>query len=195
MHTKEVALCSIFTAVTIALSQIRIPTIIGLPSFYFWEIPIVIVALLYGFKLGVAVAALSSIGQTILFPRPLGFLFPLWNFTIMLTSLIGVFLAYSLIKWKNSKKTQITPSNTKNIIYYTALALTIRLAISPFVNYFMYKFMMPIVTSQLFSDATIISMMPILLAFDTILMFYTIPTSYLIAKIANNNLKIGNQFL
>ncbi|XHH09038.1 MAG: ECF transporter S component [Candidatus Bathyarchaeia archaeon] len=195
MNSKEVALCSIFTAIAIALSQIRIPTITGLPSFYFWEIPIVIAALLYGFKLGVLVAALSAIGQTLIFPRALGFLFPLWNFSIMLTTLIGLFLAYSLLKWKISKKEQVAPLKVNSVIYYTALALILRLALSPFINYFMYKFMMPIITGQMFSDITIIALMPILLAFDTILTIYTIPTGYLISKMVNNNLKIGNQFL
>ncbi|MGD6809151.1 MAG: ECF transporter S component [Candidatus Bathyarchaeia archaeon] len=195
MHAKEIAVCSSFTAVSIALSQIRIPTIADLPFFYFWEIPIVIAALLFGFKVGVLTAALSSIGQALIFPKALGFLFPIWNFIIMLTSLIGIFLAYSLIKWKTTKKVQINPSKVNHVIMFTVSALIIRLLVSPFVNYFMYKFMMPIVTGQSFSDIYIIGLMPVLLAFDTILTCYTIPTSYLIAKVADNNLKIGNQFL
>ncbi len=88
MNTKEVALCSVFTAIAIALDQVRIPTITGLPSFYFWEIPIVIALLLFGFKFGFAVATLSVFGQALFFPRVLGFLFPIWNLIIMSTTLV-----------------------------------------------------------------------------------------------------------
>jgi riboflavin transporter FmnP len=64
---KRLQYAQFYTAVSIALSQIRIPTIADLPFFYFWEIPIVIAALLFGFKVGVLTAALSSIGQALIF--------------------------------------------------------------------------------------------------------------------------------
>jgi hypothetical protein len=48
------------------------------------------------------------------------------------------------------------------------------------------------VIGQSFSDAYIIALTPGLLVFDAILLLYTVPTSYIIAKTVNKNLNIGN---
>jgi riboflavin transporter FmnP len=192
MNAKEVATCSIFTATAIALDQVRIPTLPGQVSFYFWEIPIVIALLLFGFKLGLTVAVLSSIGQALIFPRPLGFLAPIWNLTVMLSTLVGVALAQKFITWKTSRTPKLKEFKIKPVAIFTSSTLACRLALTPFVNYFMYKYMMPIMVGPSFSDAQILMLMPGLLAFDTILVLYTVPTSHIVAKTVNKNLRMGN---
>ncbi len=191
MNAKEVALCSVFTAIAIALDRVRIP--LGPIPFYFWEIPIVIALLLFGFKFGFSVAALSVFGQALIFPRALGFLFPIWNLIAMSTVLIGVALVQRLITWRASRTSQVKPFRIKPVVYFTFTAIVFRLLLLPFVNYFMYKFMMPIMVGPSFSDAYIMALMPGLLIFDAILVLYTVPTSYIIAKTVQKNLKIGNQ--
>ncbi len=103
----------------------------------------------------------------------------------------GVAIAHRLITWRTSRTSQVKEFRIKPVIYFVASAMIFRLTITPFVNYFMYKFMMPIIGPS-FPDAAIIAMMPVLLVFDTILVLYTIPTSYIIAKTVQKNLKIGN---
>jgi len=192
MNTKEVALCSIFTAIAIALERVRISAIFASVQFYFWEIPIVIAALLFGLKFGFSVAALSAFGQALIFPRALGFIFPIWNLIEMSAALVGVFLAQRLIMWRTSRTSQVKAFKIKPVVYFTAAAMAVRLTVTPFVNFFMYKYMMPIVVGQSFSDAYIIAMTPALLVFDIILVLYSVPTSYIIAKTINKNLSIGN---
>jgi hypothetical protein len=110
----------------------------------------------------------------------------------MSTVLVGVSLAYRLIAWKTSRTSQVKAFRIEPVVYYTSLAMVFRLTVTPFVNYFMYKFMMPIVVGQSFSDAAIIALVPGLLVFDAILVLYSVPTSYMIAKIINKNLSVGN---
>jgi hypothetical protein len=194
MNTKEVALCSIFTAIAIALERVRIPAVFAPIQFYFWEIPIVIAALLFGLKFGFSVAALSAFGQALIFPRALGFLFPIWNLIEMSAALVGVYLAQRLITWRISRTSQEKAfKKIKPVVYFTASVMAVRFAVTPFVNFFMYKYMMPIVVGQSFSDAYIIALTPALLVFDAILVFYSVPTSYIIAKMLNKNLSIGNR--
>jgi riboflavin transporter FmnP len=192
MNSKEVALCSVFTAIAISLGDVRIPTITGLPLFYFWEIPIVIALLLFGFKIGFTITALTACGQALIFPRALGVIFPIWNFIAMLTGIVGVYLGYKLVKWRASRNPQVNIAEIKPARYFLSLSIVFRLAFMPFVDFFMYKFLMPIFGPS-FSDAYIMGLMPGLLVFDLILVLYTVPTSYAIAKIVNRNLNLGNQ--
>lgn len=192
MNTKEIALCSIFTAIAIALERVRIPAIFAPIQFYFWEIPIILAALLFGLKFGFSVAALSAFGQALIFPRALGFLFPIWNLIEMSAALLGVFLAQRIIAWRISSTSQEKTFRINPIVYFTAAAMVVRIAVTPFVNFFMYKYMMPIIVGLSFSDAYIIALTPALMVFDAILVLYSVPTSYILAKIINKNLNIGN---
>lgn len=193
MNAKAVALCSMFTAIAIILDRVRIPTLPGQVQFYFWEIPIVIALLLFGFKLGFSVAVLSALGQALIFPRALGFLFPIWSIIVMSTLIVGVNVAYRILAWRASKSSGLKSFRIAPVVCLTASAIVFRLAPSPFINFFMYKYMMPLIGAPILSDATIIGMIPWLLAFDTILVLYTVPTSHAMAKIINKNLKVGNQ--
>ena len=180
MNAKEVALCSVFTALAIALDRFRIP--LGPVSFYFWEIPIVIALLLFGFKFGFSVAALSAFGSALIFPRAYGMLFPIWNLIAMSTVLVAVSLVQRLITWRVSRTSEVKPFRIKPVIYFTAAAMAIRLAAMPFVNYFMYKFMMPIMVGPSFTDAAIMALIPGLLVFDAVLVLYTFQQATLLLR-------------
>lgn len=193
MNAKEIALCSVLTAIAIVLDRARIPAVFAQVQFYFWEIPIVIAALLYGYKFGFSVAALSALGQALVFPRVLGFLFPVWNLITMSVALAGIYVAQRHITWKMSRNSQVKTCRIKPIVYFTASVMAVRFIVMPFVNFFMYKYMMPLVVSTTYPDAIIIAMMPALLVYDAILILYSVPTGYKIAKMINKNLNIGNR--
>jgi len=196
MNAKEVALSSVFSAIAISLDQVRIPALFAPIQFYFWEIPIIIVVLLFGFRLGFSVAVLTVFGQALIFPRALGFLFPLWSLIEMSIIIVGVSLPKMLTSRRTSTITpQVKKHRIKPLVYLTTSAIAFRFAINPFVSFFMYKYMMPIIVGQSFSDAYIIALIPALLVFDAILVLYTVPTSYLIAKTANKNLRVGNKIV
>jgi riboflavin transporter FmnP len=188
MNAKAVAMCSLFAALAIVLYRVRIPV----PSFqlYFWEIPIVIALLLFGPKFGFSVAVVSVFSQAIVFPSSMGIVFPIWNLIAMSTSLAAIALVQWLIRnWnKGSESKSRWP---KPIVLLVLAALISREALMPFINYFMYKFMMPLVGLPQ-TDLAITTAITLSLIYDAILILYTVPSSYYIAKRVNMSLKMGN---
>ncbi len=193
MNAITVALCGVFAAVAIVLGRFSIN--LGPIIFYFWEIPIVVALLLFGFKLGFTVATVSIFAQAIIFPRPIGLLFPVWNLIAMSTTLVAVSLTQWIIARKKFDALQAKKSRLKPVFCFVSAALVVRLSVMPFVNYFMYKFMMPLIVGRVYSDVYLAAFIPLLLIYDAVLIFYTVPTSYVIAKKVNSNLKMGNTLL
>jgi len=189
LNTKAIALTIIFTALAIALSPIAIPA--GyLPGFFyrFWEIPIVAAFLLLGPKSGVTVAVLRTVAALTLFPGPVGVIGPPVTLLVTLNMLLGVYAADRLLKRKAWDKNL----GTKPVMYFTALGTLTRVALSTFVTYVLFRFLLPLVGLS-FSDTQIIALIPVVMLFDLTLSLYTIPVGYLMARIVSRNLKIGNQ--
>ena len=190
LNTRAIALTIVFTALAIALSPIAIPA--GyLPGFFyrFWEIPIVAAFLLLGPKSGVIVAVLRTVAALTLLPGPAGVIGPPVTFLVTLNMLLGVYAADRLLKRKTS---QDENRGTKPVLYFTALGTLTRVALSTFVTYVLFRFLLPLVGLS-FSDTQIMALIPVVMLFDLTLSLYTIPIGYLIARIVNRNLKIGNQ--
>lgn len=190
MDTKTVAICSVFAAVSIILIRVRVPTFYWPGTYYFWEIPIIAALLLFGLKGGVFVAVLTAVAQPIVSPNPLGFLFPVWNFVAMSTVMIGVYLGYKIVTRRGS---QTDTLKTKHAIYFTSLGVAFRVVIMPFVDYAMYRTLVPLVLGQSFSEAYIMALMPGIVVYNLVVPLYTVPTGYLLAKIVSKNLKVGNK--
>ncbi len=192
MNAKAVAMCSLFVALAIVLYRIRIPV----PSFqlYFWEIPIVAALLLFGPRFGFTVAGISVFAQAAIFPSQLGIIFPVWNLIAMSTTLIAVALMQWLIKNWRSSESETRRMRVKPVFILVVAALILRETVMPFVNYFMYKFMMPL-AGQTFTDVAIMSAVTLSLIYDAVLVLYTVPFSYEIAKRVNVSLKMGNTII
>jgi riboflavin transporter FmnP len=189
MNAKAVAMCSLFVALNIVLYRVRVPV----PSFqfYFWEIPIVIALLLFGFKFGLSVAVLSAFCQALIFPPALGIIFPIWNIIAMSTTLVAVALTRWLITTWRSRVSGTRNLWAKPLIFLVIAALILREAVMPFVNYFMWKFMLPL-AGQATSDIVVMGAVTASLIYDAILVLYTVPIGYLVAKRVNVSLRMGN---
>jgi riboflavin transporter FmnP len=192
MNAKAVAMCSLFVALNIVLYRVRVPV----PSFqfYFWEIPIVVAILLFGFKFGLSVAVLSAFCQALIFPPALGIIFPIWNIIAMSTTLMAVALTRWLITTWRSSGSETRNMWAKPMVFLVIAALILREAVMPFVNYFMWKFMVPL-AGQATSDVVVIGAVTASLIYDAILVLYTVPIGYLIAKRVNVSLRIGNTII
>ena len=182
-----------FVALALVLTRVTIP--FGVNSLYFWEIPIVIALLLRGFKFGFTVATISVFAQALIFPRSLGLLFPVWNLIAMSTTLIAI----ALTKWLFDHRASVNPQ-TKNsektlVMCFVAATLAIRVGVMPFVDFFMYKFMLPIVIGRAYTDEYIWGLMSFMVVYNIVLTLYTVPASYTIAKKVNHNLKMGTSLL
>jgi riboflavin transporter FmnP len=192
MNAKAVAMCSLFVALNIVLYRVRVP--VPLFQFYFWEIPIVVAMLLFGFKFGLSVAVLSAFFQALIFPPALGIIFPIWNIIAMSTTLIAVGLTRWLITTWRSSGSGTSNLSAKPMIFLVIAALILREAVMPFVNYFMWKFMVPL-AGQATSDVVVMGAVTASLIYDAILVLYTVPIGYLIAKRVNVSLRMGNTII
>ena len=194
MDAKKIAFISLFVALVILLGQLTVS--IRPMVFYFCEIPVVVALLLYGFKTGFSVAAIGIFAQALIFPKSIGIFFPIWNLVAMSTTLLAIALIQWIITRKTSNGSQTKKSRVNCVILFVVATLGIRLTVMPFVNFFIYKYVFPIVLGVTYADVTLMTWtVPILLIFDVILVLYTVPTSYMIAKRVNKDLKMGNTFL
>src|SRR3989304_3630637 len=172
MNAKDIALCSIFVAIAVVLGYFTIP--VGPMIFYFWEIPVVVALLLYGFKMSFSVATISVFTIAVIFPKSIGILFPIWNLIGMSTTLGAIALTQWLLTRKTSNGSQTKKTGVNILIFFVVSAIGVRLAIMPFVNYFMYKYMMPIVVGTVYTDVYLVALIPALLIYDGILVLYTV---------------------
>src|SRR5512136_231357 len=102
MNTKSVTLIITFAAVAIALNAVRIPTFYWPGMFYtLCDIPIVIVFLLFGFKIGLMVEGIHVLGQEIFFPVGPGAVvaYPM-GFVTNLLMVSGIYVASRFIAHK-----------------------------------------------------------------------------------------------
>lgn len=189
--TKTIAAIIIFAALALVISPIRIPTLFWPGQYYrIWEIPLIVLFFLFGFKIAFSASALFSVGYIALFPGPSGiFGFP-WMIALMLVVLLGLSLANYIIR----KFFQKGDSWKKQALYFTVFGTLSRTLIMPLVDYVMYRFFLPFATGQIFTDAFIFGLMPGIIFFNITVPIYTIPISYFAAKTVSRSLKIGNLY-
>ena len=173
MNTKELALLIALTAVTVVLSPrvsgIAIPYVI-VPALWFqiWEIVIVASFFLIGFKRAIAISILNTIVLQALYPGT-PFNQPIANLVAVLGTLLGVYVASTLIRRKTFKGKSI--SKKKNVALYTAFGIIFRLAI-----------MLPFLYSValILGMSAVIVMFPFFAIYDLIVAFYAVPLGYLV---------------
>lgn len=193
MNSKAIAMIIAFTALTIVLNPVRIPTIFW-PGFFYrlWEIPIVVAFLLFGWRIGVLVAVLNVLAQIMLFPIPAGVLAYPWGLVATLTMLLGIYIANKLFKVR-SEDSRVS-LGFKPVVYFTMLGIAIRAMIMPFVDYAVYHSLLPIALGRSFSEAYVVALIPAIILFNIIVPFYTVPIGYLISKKLSKSLKIESSF-
>jgi len=194
LGAKPIAIVAVFSALTISLNPISIPAPF-LPNFpyRFWDIPIIVAFFLFGFKIAFSVAALNSIGQLLLFPRPIGVVAPIWFLIAIIALLLGLVLTSRLLKM--SVWGQMPLAKRKHVAYYTTLGIVSRLAILPFVDYTMYRAVLPLVLGGRLSDSVILSFLPGEILFIITSTLYMVPLGYFIAKKVNIMLNLDDEHL
>jgi riboflavin transporter FmnP len=153
-----------------------------------WEIPIVVVFLVFGPKVGLSIAVLNAFISLVLIPQflPTG---PFYNLIALLAMLIGVFAAYKIATRKCPveersiflKKHQLSLS-----ISMTTLGITSRVIITTIANYFLIGQPSPIGFGLFFNfggqtgHVAIIAFLPFSALFNATLALYTIPIALVI---------------
>lgn len=190
MDAKRITAIISFTALALVLNPIRIPTIFW-PGQYFrlWEIPILVAFLLFGFKIGFSVALLNCTGQLAFFRGATGVLGPPWGLILILSMFLGLYIAKKLLAHRSIDKESFL--RVKPIVYFAVLGTLSRAMIMPFVDYTIYKSLLPIVIGKTFTETYILGLIPFIILFNVIVPLYSMPISYMLAKIVQKNLRVG----
>lgn len=183
MNSKVIGVTAIFTALTIILSQIRIPAPFPPPGFTYqmYQIPIVIVFLLVGPKYGVAVAFLNMLATMVMPWGPMGILGPPYGFLITLTLLFGVYFSLRIFNLRPLSKDKF---RVKNVAIFTIISTLSRTIIALPLDYIAFGVLLSISLGISVPEAYAfaIGIMPGIIVFNLIVPLYVIPISYAITN-------------
>jgi riboflavin transporter FmnP len=196
MKTQDIAVIIVFAALTVVLNPVL--SGIGIPAPYapflvyqIWEIPIVAVYLLYGYKYGTLIAALNALVLLALFIGPGGLpTAPFYNLAAILSMMAGVYLPHKIASTRANrlKKEDKTPQyGVKLVTASSALGITMRVVVMTIINYIVLRFSYPIGYSM--PEIAIVGSLPLIALFNATLALYTIPMGYIIANAINKNLR------
>jgi hypothetical protein len=196
LDARSVALIAVFSAIAISLNAIRIPSVYWSNiSYGFYEIPVLVAFIIYGFKIGYLVEILHIMGQEIFFPMgvgavvvyPMGLIFHMFMFS-------GIYLANKLINRKIAKGKKV--SEKKTVIYFTGLATALRGGLMPIIDYaVLYSILIPIALGISIPQTYILALVPSFIIYNVTSTLYTVPIAHLIARKTSKHLRIKAKFL
>jgi hypothetical protein len=197
MNSKSMASVIIFAAAAIALNAVRIPTVFY-PGTYFQlsQIPIIIVFLLFGARIGVLVGLLNLVGGLALFPAGAagGLLVYPMDFVSLLLMFVGIWLASRFTMFGNkSGRSSILKKPTVGL---TLGATAIRGGIMPFVDYaVVYHVLVPLILGIKPPEAYILGLVPAFVLYNVIVSLYVVSVANVVAAKVSKTLKIGKEHL
>lgn len=196
MKTKSITLIAVFAAIAIILNSIRIPTIYY-PGFFYalYDIPVIIVFMIYGFKIGFLVEVIHIMGQEIFFPVGAGgvvtYPFGLVIHTFMFS---GIYVAFKIIQRKRDERNFV--GEQKAIIYSTGLAIALRGGLMPIIDYLvLYNVALPLALGISIPQSYILALVPAFILYNVTSTLYAVPIAYLIATKTSNYLIIKAKYL
>jgi riboflavin transporter FmnP len=196
LDARSAALIAVFSAIAISLNAIRIPSVFW-PGFSygFYEIPVLVAFIIYGFKIGYLVEIVHIMGQEIFFPMgvgavvvyPMGLIFHTFMFS-------GIYLANKLINRKIAKGKNV--SEKKTTIYFTGLATVLRGGLMPIIDYtVLYSILLPFALGHTIPETYTLALIPAFIAYNITNTLYAVPIAYLIAKKTSSYLTIKAKYL
>jgi hypothetical protein len=195
MDARKIALVICFAGLAIVLNPVI--SGIGLPYpllpgmvFQIWEIPTVAAFLLFGLTVGFSVAAINSAFLLTVYPGMAQPWYWLGSLISVSSMMLGVCIAHKLIR-RNVSENQ-NPYRSKTLAASLALGILFRVV-------FMAPVMLLILSILTYPPIPALGVVKVVLPlqaiFNTIVPLYMIPSGYLIAKVINKNLKIGNEIV
>lgn len=184
MNTKVLAIAIAFTAVTVVLnprfSGIAIPSFLT-PGLWFqiWEIPVFAAFLILGLKASVLISILNTVVLQAVSPG-VPFNVPLVNLIAVLNTLPGIYLAHKLTIRRETCR--YSNPELREILFSTAFGVLFRVAT-----------MIPVICAIaiFFGTAPIIlPRLSLIAVYDAIVVLYSVPLGYLVAKAVNKHLKL-----
>ncbi len=196
MNARSIASIAVFSAIAIAMNAFRIPSFYW-PGFTygFYEIPVVIAFIIYGFKIGYLVEIIHIMGQEIFFSTapgafvvyPMGLIFHTFMFS-------GIYLANKLINRKISNGKNV--SEKKRTIYFTGLTTAIRGGLMPTIDYtVLYGILIPLALGVTLPQSYTLGLIPAFITYNITSTLYTVPIAYMVAKKTTSYLTTKAKYL
>ena len=195
MNTKSITLIAVFAAIAIILNAIRIPSIYYSFFYTLCDIPVLVVFIIYGFKMGFLVEAIHIMGQEIFFPTGVAavvtYPFGLVIHTFMFS---GIYVAFKIIQRKRADRNFV--GEKKGIIYSTGLATALRGGLMPFIDYLiLYNIALPLALGISIPQSYILALVPAFIVYNVTSTLYAVPIAYLIATKTSKYLRIKAKYL
>lgn len=196
MNTKSITLIAVFAAIAIILNAIRIPSIYYLGFFYaFYDIPVLVAFIIYGFKIGFLVEVIHIMGEEIFFPTgPAAVVIYPFGLVIHAFMFLGIYVAFKIIQRKRAEGNFV--GEKKGIIYSTGLATALRGGLMPFIDYLiLYNIVLPLALGVSIPQSYILTLVPAFIVYNITSTLYAVPIAYLTATKTSKYLKIKAKYL
>ena len=193
MNIRAIAMTIAFAAITIVLN----PAISGvgvpfppIPSLIYniWEIAIIAAFLLMGFKSGISIAILNSVFLFAVYPGPSNSIFAVGNTVAASSMMVGICIANRFTR-KNSQEEK--SFGVRQIMFSTILAMLLRVVVMAPIMFAILHY--GILVPEIPDSFIIAVVLPIQAVFNITIALYTVPVGFLLAKVVNRNLKVGNE--
>lgn len=187
MNAKALGVIVSFTALTIALNFVKIPAPYNptVLSYQMGDVALVIALLLFGLKIAVTTAALSTVITIILATNAAGPIGPPYYLIAVLAMFLGIYIGDYLVKNKNIQERW---GLAKSAVFSTAFGALTRTLIMLPLDYILYGFLVSIVSGLSVSESYIIiyALMPTFIIYNITVPILMIPPSYVIADRISN---------
>jgi hypothetical protein len=195
MNTKMLATIIMFVSLAAAIDAFvpKIPFPVPLYSYLYynlWEIPVVVIFMLYGLKSAIPVAVLNAFILVIIFPGNL-ISGPFYNLIAVLSMLLGVFAGYKIATYRCPKETLVQFMKKHQLglgISMTTLGITTRVLITTITNYYLIAQPPPIGFS--FPYGVVLAFLPFSALFNATQALLTIPLALVTSIAVISALKI-----
>ncbi len=184
LNSKTISIVAIFAAFAVALnlSPVKVPAPYAPFLIYqLWEIPIVAALLLFGPRIGVAVAVINTLVLLAVFPGalPTG---PFYNLAAVLSMLFGIYVTLRL-----AAKVSKMRSETLIIVSSTALGTVWRVGVMTIMNWILLRYPPPVGYSM--PEVAVLGVLPLIGIFNLTLALYTVPLGHFLARVASAGTK------
>ncbi len=194
MNAKSIALIITFAGITIILNPAVSGIVIPYPplptylAFNVWEIPIIVVFLLFGFKVGLSVAGINALFALSIWPGPSNPFLAVGTLITATTMMVGIYLMFKTIGHRIPAQT--LRNRTRLIILATFCASIFRIVFQASWSYFLLK--SPVFNAP--DSFVFMVWLPWQAVFNMLQPLITIPIAFVIARgvIKNLGLESGS---
>ncbi len=193
MNAKSVALVITFAGLTIILNPAISGMVIPYPplptslAFNVWEIPIIVVFLLFGFKLGLLVAGINALFAFSFFPGPSNPFLALGTLVTAVTMMMGIYVMFITVGHRIPA--EALGNRAKLIVLATVFASLFRIVFQASWAYWLLK-------SPLYNapDSYVFAVwLPWQAVFNVLQPIITIPLAFVIARGVGKSMGVANK--